>query len=256
MTDDRRRVVEWYTRQYGTYGVCSCPRPGAPDPVSPRRALSAVPIGLAYIVGLSRRHRDPRTPSPAARHRGPGTHTQRRDRRRGGRPGCEPLSGTHTDPVRDRARRRDRRRLFHAPRGVRPDHRGVPGHRRGQGRPVRKLVRCVRRPEPRRRGRPARGLRRLLARDRHDPPRRRGPRRPRLERRPQQGLRHRQCRELRGPARQPQGHQDVGRPDPTRCHRHHPQSVHFGRRALEYPGRLWRQAAQGRQDRGRGRSPT
>ncbi len=45
---------------------------------------------------------------------------------------------------------------------------------------------------------------------------------------------------LRGPPRQPQGHQDLGRPDPRRRRRSSRPTRHVGRRPLEHPRRLRR----------------
>ena len=121
----------------------------------------------------------------------------------------------------------------------------------GQGRQFDQSYARLGRPEPRRRGRPAGRHRRALARAGHHAPRRRRPGRRGLEPGRVQGHRHRLGRGLRRPQGQPEGHQDLGRPDQGRRRGHHPEPVHLGRRAVEHHGRLRRPARAG-QDRGGG----
>ena len=220
--------------------------------------LSAVPMGtICQTMTQPRRHRDPKTPTPAARHRGPGTRADRRARGGRRRPVPGPDRRPHPDPVRDRARRRHHRRLLDAARGVRAScleafqatdagkdvqfetSFGASGD---QSRAV------------------AAGLladyvafsletdmTRLVDAGIVAPDWNAGP---------NKGFVTDSVVTFVVRPGNPKGIKtwdDLIRPDVTR---RHAQPVHLRRRPLEHPRRLRRQAAQGRQDRGRGRSPT
>ena len=117
------------------------------------------------------------------------------------------------------------------------------------------VLRRLRRPGARGRGRPAGRRRRALARARHRPARRQGPRPEELGR--EQAPRHRLRlgRRLRRARRQPEAHQGLGRPGQARRRGDHAEPVHLGRRALERHGRL-RRAAQAPARPTSRRSPT
>ena len=106
-----------------------------------------------------------------------------------------------------------------------------------------------------RRGGPARRRRRVLARARHDAPGRVRRRREGLERRRAQGHGHGLRRRLHGPRGQPEGDQDLGRPDEGRRRGPDPEPVHVRRRPLERDGRLRRPARAGQDARAGARLP-
>ena len=116
----------------------------------------------------------------------------------------------------------------------------------GQGRQLQQLLRRLRRPEPRRRGRSA-GLRRpLLAGRRHGTPgRRRGTRLQGLGKAALRRHRHRLGRRDRRPQGQPEGDPLLRRPaEQGRRHRH-PQPVQLRLGPLEHHGRLRDRAQRG-----------
>ena len=128
------------------------------------------------------------------------------------------------------------------------DHLGLPEDAGRQRHELQPVLRRVRRPGTRRRGRPERRPRRALARSRHRPARRQGPGPEELGRQLAPRDRLRLGRRVRRAGRQSEAHQGLGRPGQAGHPGDHAEPVHFGRRALERDGRL-RRAAAGRQDR-------
>ena len=126
---------------------------------------------------------------------------------------------------------------------------------RRAGRRLQDLLRRVRRPEPRGRGRPEGRLRVLLDRARHDAPGRRRPGRRRLGRDPDQGPDRDVDRLLRRPQGQPEEHQDLGRPAQAGRRGPDAEPVHLGRGEVEPAGRLRRQERRRQGPGGRARLP-
>ena len=168
--------------------------------------------------------------------------------------GCGGSSTEGAAPDRRRGRQHPPRRLLDAARGVREADRPLP-RRRGRGRLLPAVLRRLRRAEPRGRGGAPRRRRRILARARHDAPGRVRRRREGLERRRAQGHGHRLRRRLHGPRGQPEGDQDLGRPDEGRRRGPDPEPVHIRRRPLERHGRLRRPARAGQDARAGARVP-
>ena len=168
--------------------------------------------------------------------------------------GCGGSSTEGSAPDGRRGRQHPPRRLLDPARGVREADRPL-SRRRRRGRLLRAVLRRLRRAEPRGRGGPARRRRRVLARARHDAPGRVRRRREGLERRRAQGHGHRLGRRLHGPQGQPEGDQDLGRPDEGRRRGPDPEPVHVRRRPLERDGGLRRPARAGQDARAGARVP-
>ena len=182
-----------------------------------------------------------------------------RDRRSSspGRPrprGVRRLVHRRRGACRRRGRQHPPRRLLDPARGVREADRPLPRRCRRR-RLVPAVVRRLRRAEPSGRGRPPRRCRRVLARARHDAPGRVRRRRAELERRRAQGHGHRLRRRLHGSQGQPEGDQDLGRPDEGRRRGADAEPVHVRRRPLERDGRLRRPARAGQDARAGARLP-